>query len=119
MRCSGIGKLTWVATARRHHRTPRRIHYPFQKQLGWHPAPDDNSLVEADRIFIKHGYAPSPDTIQYLKSLNVDRVLVCGLQTETCCLGPFSGPIPTYSSYLEKKTEFLRVVIVFCLGPIE
>ena len=51
-----------------------------------HPAPDDDSLIQADRIFIKHGYAPSPQTIEYLQSLKVERVLVCGLQTETCCL---------------------------------
>ena len=59
---------------------------PFQKQLGWHPAPDDDSLIQADRIFIKHGYAPSPQTIEYLHSLKVERVLVRGLQTSTCCL---------------------------------
>ncbi|PCR97238.1 hydrolase [Pseudomonas fluorescens] len=77
-----IGTLPSVATVERHdeNRTP------FQRQLGWHPAPDNDSLIEANRIFIKHGYAPSPDTNDYLKSLNLDRVLVCGLQTETCCL---------------------------------
>lgn len=57
-----------------------------QKQLGWPPASDDESLIQADRIFIKHGYAPSPETIDYLSGLQVERVLVCGLQTETCCL---------------------------------
>jgi hypothetical protein len=40
---------------------------PFQKQLSWHPALDDDSLIQADRIFIKHGYAPSPETIECLK----------------------------------------------------
>ncbi|KJZ63679.1 isochorismatase family protein [Pseudomonas fluorescens] len=77
-----IGTLPSVATVERHDESKT----PFQKQLGWHPAPDDDSLIQADRIFIKHGYAPSPETIDYLKSLKVDRVLVCGLQTETCCL---------------------------------
>ncbi|PMX03394.1 hydrolase [Pseudomonas sp. FW215-R2] len=77
-----IGTLPSVATVERHDESRT----PFQRQLGWHPAPDDDSLIEADRIFIKYGYAPSPDTIDYLKSLNLDRVLVCGLQTETCCL---------------------------------
>jgi nicotinamidase-related amidase len=77
-----IGKLPSVATVERHDETRT----PFQRQLGWHPAADDDSLIAADRIFIKYGYAPSPDTIEYLKSLNLDRVLVCGLQTETCCL---------------------------------
>ncbi|MDZ5433342.1 cysteine hydrolase family protein [Pseudomonas fluorescens] len=77
-----VGTLPSVATVERHDQAKT----PFQKQLGWHPAADDDSLIEADRIFIKHGYAPTPETIEYLKSLNVDRVLVCGLQTETCCL---------------------------------
>ncbi|WP_137806013.1 cysteine hydrolase family protein [Pseudomonas sp. G(2018)] len=77
-----IGTLPSVATVERHDEAKT----PFQKQLGWHPAADDDSLIEADRIFIKHGYTPTPETIEYLKSLNVDRVLVCGLQTETCCL---------------------------------
>ncbi len=77
-----IGALPSVATVERHDETRT----PFQRQLGWHPAADDESLIDADRIFIKHGYAPSLDTIDYLKSLNLDRVLICGLQTETCCL---------------------------------
>jgi hypothetical protein len=73
-------------TQRRYRRASRRNQNPFQKQLGCHPAPDDASLIAADRIFIKHGYAPTPETIEYLKNLQVDRILVCGLQTETCCL---------------------------------
>nr|WP_283777211.1 cysteine hydrolase family protein [Pseudomonas nunensis] len=77
-----IGTLPSVATVERHDEAKT----PFQKQLGWHPAPDDDSLIRADRVFIKYGYAPTPETIEYLKSLKVDRVLVCGLQTETCCL---------------------------------
>ncbi|HEF4758870.1 TPA: cysteine hydrolase family protein [Pseudomonas putida] len=77
-----IGTLPSVATVERHDEAKT----PFQRQLGWHPAPDDDSLIEADKVFIKHGYAPTPETIEYLKSLNLDRVLVCGLQTETCCL---------------------------------
>ena len=77
-----IGTLPSAATVERHDESKP----PFQKQLGWHPAPDDDSLIQADRIFIKHGYAPSPQTIEYLQSLKVERVLVCGLQTETCCL---------------------------------
>lgn len=77
-----IGTLPSVATVERHDESRT----PFQKQLGWHPAPDDESLIQADRIFIKHGYAPSAETIDYLSGLQVERVLVCGLQTETCCL---------------------------------
>ena len=60
-----IGTLPSVATVARHDESIT----PFEKQLGWHPAPDDDSLIPADRIFIKHGYAPTPQTIDYLKSL--------------------------------------------------
>ena len=59
---------------------------PFDKQLGWHPAAEDESLVEADKVFIKHGYGPTVETIAYIKQLGVERVLVCGMQTETCVL---------------------------------
>ena len=61
-------------------------HTPFQEQLGWCPAVQDKSLVEVERVFIKYGYAPSAETLAYLKSLNPERVLVCGIQTETCVL---------------------------------
>jgi len=77
-----IGRLPSVATVERHDESRT----PFQRQLGWHPAPDDESLIAADHVFIKYGYAPSPETIAHLKSLNPDRVLVCGIQTETCVL---------------------------------
>lgn len=59
---------------------------PFAKQLGWHPAAEDESLIEADEVFVKHGYGQTPETLEYLKRLGVERVLVCGLQTETCVL---------------------------------
>lgn len=59
---------------------------PFRGQLGWCPAVEDKCLVEADKIFIKHGYGPSAETVEYLKRMNPDRVLVCGVQTETCVL---------------------------------
>ncbi|MBM3103574.1 cysteine hydrolase [Pseudomonas sp. P66] len=59
---------------------------PFQQQLGWHPAAEDESLVEADRVFVKHGYGQTAETIEYIKQLGVERVLVCGIQTETCVL---------------------------------
>lgn len=77
-----IGTMPSVATVERHDESKT----PFQKQLGWNPSSDDDSLIQADRIFIKYGYAPTAQTIDYLKSLKVERVLVCGLQTETCCL---------------------------------
>ncbi|AXA25404.1 isochorismatase family protein [Pseudomonas putida] len=59
---------------------------PFQQQLGWHPAREDESLIEADEVFVKHGYGQAAEAIDYLKRLGVERVLVCGLQTETCVL---------------------------------
>lgn len=43
-----IGKLPSVATVERHDESRT----PFQRQLGWHPAADDDSLIAADRIFI-------------------------------------------------------------------
>ncbi|WP_109511945.1 isochorismatase family protein [Pseudomonas ovata] len=59
---------------------------PFQQQLGWHPAAEDENLIEADEVFIKHGYGQTPEAIAHLKRLGVKRVLVCGMQTETCVL---------------------------------
>ncbi|MGO4327218.1 cysteine hydrolase family protein [Cupriavidus sp. 2TAF22] len=77
-----VGRLPTVATVERHDEAVT----PFRRQLGWAPAPADDSLVAADQVFVKHGYAPSPDTIAHLQGLNLDRVLVCGIQTETCVL---------------------------------
>lgn len=59
---------------------------PFERQLGWKPANDDDPLVRADRVFIKYGYAPPKEAIEYLLSLQLDRVLVCGIQADTCVL---------------------------------
>ena len=59
---------------------------PFRHQLGWVPAAEDRCLVAAQRVFVKHGYAPSPETIAYLRSLSVDRVLVCGIQADACVI---------------------------------
>ena len=77
-----LGRMPSVATVERHDESVT----PFARQLGWQPAPDDQSLIAADRIFIKHGYAPTPETVAYLKSLWPERVLVCGIQTDTCVL---------------------------------
>nr|WP_317851051.1 hypothetical protein [Pseudomonas sp. A-RE-19] len=74
-----IGTLPGVVAIERHDESKTS----FQKQLGRHPAPDDDSLIPADRVFIKYGYAPSPETIEYLKSLKVARVLVCGFGSIT------------------------------------
>lgn len=59
---------------------------PFQSQLGWRPGAEDTCLVEPDELFVKHGYAPPSEALAYLKRLSPDRVLVCGVQTETCVL---------------------------------
>jgi len=77
-----LGHMPSVATVERHDESIT----PFARQLGWQPAPNDESLIAADHIFIKHGYAPTPETINHLKSLAPDRVLVCGIQTDTCVL---------------------------------
>lgn len=59
---------------------------PFEGQLGWKPGKAEESLIAADRLFIKHGYLPPPAAIDYLRSLRVDRILVCGTQADTCVL---------------------------------
>ncbi|MEH2513843.1 nicotinamidase-related amidase [Nitrobacteraceae bacterium AZCC 1564] len=74
--------LPSVATVERHDESIT----PFERQLGWRPGPADDSLVPTDRTFIKHGYLPPVAAIGYLRDLQVDRVLVCGIQTETCVL---------------------------------
>lgn len=71
-----------VASVERHNESIT----PFERQLGWTPGKSDESLVSADRIFIKHGYAPSREAVDYLVSLKLDRVLVCGIQADTCVL---------------------------------
>jgi nicotinamidase-related amidase len=74
--------LQSVATVERHDESVT----PFERQLAWKPGEFDDSLVEADRVFVKHGYLPPPEAIDYLRGLQVERVLVCGIQTETCVL---------------------------------
>jgi nicotinamidase-related amidase len=59
---------------------------PFARHLGWTPPIDEDSLVTTDRLFIKHGYLLPPAIIDHLRALAVDRVLVCGVQAETCVL---------------------------------
>ena len=80
--CALIGTMPSIATIERHdeERTP------FQRQLGWAPGASDDSLVPADRVFVKHGYLPPPDAIEHLLALRPGRVLVCGLQADTCVL---------------------------------
>lgn len=82
----GIARLALslysVATVERHDEAVT----PFWGQLGWKPAPDDTPLVQTDRLFVKHGYAPPPALIGHLQDIGIERVFVCGLQADTCCL---------------------------------
>lgn len=71
-----------VATVERHDESVT----PFQKQLGWTPAADDETLIATDRVFVKHGYAPPPELVRHLRAIGAERVLVCGIQADTCCL---------------------------------
>ncbi|MBB5762224.1 cysteine hydrolase family protein [Methylorubrum rhodesianum] len=74
--------LHTVATVERHDEAVT----PFARQLGWTPPFDEAPLVPADRLFVKHGYLPPPALIEHFRALGVERVLVCGVQAETCCL---------------------------------
>jgi nicotinamidase-related amidase len=56
------------------------------KPIELEPSVSDENLVQADQLFVKHGFGPSAATMQHLKQLNPERVLVCGIQTETCVL---------------------------------
>ncbi len=83
---SGLKQLTphllSVATVELHDESRT----PFQRQLGWSPPAKDDCLLAVDHLFVKFGYGPSPGTIQFLSAQGLDRVLVAGIQTETCCL---------------------------------
>jgi nicotinamidase-related amidase len=74
--------LPSIATVERHDESVT----PFERQLAWKPGELDESLVEADRVFLKHGYLPPPQALDYLRGQRFDRVLVCGVQAETCVL---------------------------------
>lgn len=71
-----------VATVERHDEAVT----PFWKQLQWKPWPHDDPLVAVDRVFVKHGYLPPPAIIDHFKDRGTERVLVCGIQADTCCL---------------------------------
>jgi nicotinamidase-related amidase len=75
-------RLPSVATVERHDESVT----PFETQLGWKPGKTDESLVPADRTFIKHGYLPPLAAVEYLRGLRMDRILVCGTQADTCVL---------------------------------
>ena len=80
--CALARTLPSIATVERHDEAAT----PFERQLGWKPGAHDDSLVPTDKLFIKHGYLPPPDLIAYLRGLEVTRVLVCGVQADTCVL---------------------------------
>jgi nicotinamidase-related amidase len=71
-----------VATVERHDEAVT----PFERQLGWKPGLSDECAIPVDRVFVKHGYLPPVEVIGHLRSLEVDRVLVCGIQADTCVL---------------------------------
>ena len=48
-------------------------------QLGWKPAPNDDPLIATDRLFIKHGYTPPLELVDYAKSIGA----------VACCLAEF------------------------------
>jgi len=75
-------QLPSVATVERHNEAA----VPFQRQHGWAPTTDDESLVDADHVFIKHGYLPPQEMMEHLRDVKPTRVLVCGIQTDTCVL---------------------------------
>jgi nicotinamidase-related amidase len=74
--------LPSAATVERHDESAT----PFERQLGWKPGKADESLVPADRVFIKHGYLPPARAIEYLRDLRINRILVCGTQADACVL---------------------------------
>ena len=77
-----VGTIPSFATVERHDESQT----PFMAQIGWAPAADDESLIAADEVFVKHGYAPPAALLARLRSLAPKRVLVCGLQADTCVL---------------------------------
>jgi nicotinamidase-related amidase len=102
-------KFYTVATVERHDESVT----PFWRQLGWKPGTDDDCLVPANRVFIKHGYLPPPAAIDHLKSLQVEQVFVCGIQADTCCLAAGfmlfdAGLHPTLLKWLTVGSELDR-----------
>ncbi len=77
--------LPSVATVERHDESLT----PFERQLGWKPGASDESLVPADRIFIKHGYLPPPAAIHHLRDRR--RTGIAGLRHPGGDLRPAAG----------------------------
>jgi hypothetical protein len=61
--------LPSVATIERHDECVT----PFEGQLGWKPGKANESLIPANRVFIKHRYLPPPAAVEYLRGLRMDR----------------------------------------------
>ncbi|MBG5026423.1 cysteine hydrolase family protein, partial [Pseudomonas aeruginosa] len=59
---------------------------PSPRPRGGRPPLDDACLVAADRVFVKHGYLPTAELVDHLRALRAERVLVCGIQADTCVL---------------------------------
>ena len=98
-----------VATVERHDESVT----PFWKQLQWKPGPDDDPLIAVDKVFVKHGYLPPRDIIDYFKANDVEQVLVCGIQADTCCLAAGlmlfdAGLHPTMLKWLTVGSELDR-----------
>jgi nicotinamidase-related amidase len=94
-------RMPSIATVERHDETMT----PFARQLGWTPPAAEESLVPADRLFVKHGYLLPAAAVDHLRELAIDRVLVCGVQAETCVLAAGfalfdAGLSPTLLSWL-------------------
>jgi nicotinamidase-related amidase len=94
-------RMPSIATVERHDEQVT----PFSRQLGWTPTLEEDVLVRVDRVFVKHGYLPPAEAIDHLRELRVDRVLVCGVQSETCVLAAGfalfdAGLSPTLLSWL-------------------
>lgn len=86
---------------------------PFRRQLGWAPTIGESSLVATDRHFIKYGYLPPRELIDYLRDLAPSRVLVCGVQANTCVLAAGfalfdAGLHPTLLTWLTRGSSVDR-----------
>jgi nicotinamidase-related amidase len=59
---------------------------PFRRQLGWQGVAQDRCLVHVDRVFYKYGYLPPDELIAHIHAFAPERVLLAGVQTDTCVL---------------------------------
>jgi hypothetical protein len=107
--------LPSVATVERHDESVT----PFEGQLRWKPGKADETLISANRVFIKHGYLPPPAAIEYLRGLRMDGILVCGVQADTCVLAAGSHlilgcPSAISSGHFRARNEHFELMV----GPI-